>query len=716
MSFLAPLFLLGAAALAGPILFHLIRRTTRERTLFSSLRFLRQSPPTLTRRSRIEHWLLLLLRCLALALLALAFARPYFRKPTPPDPDANSQRRTLLLIDTSASMRRPDLWKETLRRAEAHIRQAANGEQLAILAFNRSASLALSFQQWDSAAPSDRTATALAALNTLQPSWLPTHLGPALVRAAEELADPDAAQTNRQSRIILISDLQEGARLDPLQSYEWPSGIEVVPDPVKPSTSGNASLQLIPEAPDADRALSPTLRVRIANSADATSEQLTLAWNPIPGLPPISPVQAYVPPGQARIVAIPSPTNRPAATPTNPPANTAATAQPFVASLTLSGDPQPFDNTLFVHPPQPTRIHLLYLGPDKPSDARQPLFFLSRALPESRRQSVVITHASPAAPPSAGEIGNARLLIATDALPDPLADSLRARIEAGQTLVFAPASAAAAPTLARILRTPGLSLVDQKPPRYALLGDLDFRHPLLAPFADPRFSDFTRIHFWRYRQFTSPLPTNAQVITRFDSGDPAWVDFPIGRGRLLFLASGWSTTDSQFALSSKFVPWIYSLLDLAGLSPANALNPVVGDPFPLPPNRTSPLAIRRPDGSVTNVPPSLDAFSDTDQPGVWSIGTGPDAIPVAVNLDPAEGRTTPLSLEQLERLGVRLEASLSANAAPEQKPVGIPPAIEAESRQKTWRWLILAALATLAFETFLAGFSTRRLLSPTSAA
>ena len=36
MSFLAPLFLLGALAVALPIVFHLIRRTSREKMPFSS--------------------------------------------------------------------------------------------------------------------------------------------------------------------------------------------------------------------------------------------------------------------------------------------------------------------------------------------------------------------------------------------------------------------------------------------------------------------------------------------------------------------------------------------------------------------------------------------------------------------------------------------------------------------------------------------------------
>ena len=54
MSFLTPLFLLGALAIAAPVIFHLIRRTTRDRTRFSSLMFLLPTPPRLTKRSRTQ--------------------------------------------------------------------------------------------------------------------------------------------------------------------------------------------------------------------------------------------------------------------------------------------------------------------------------------------------------------------------------------------------------------------------------------------------------------------------------------------------------------------------------------------------------------------------------------------------------------------------------------------------------------------------------------
>ncbi len=79
MSLLAPLYFLGALAVGLPILFHLIRRQPKGQVEFSSLMFLRPTPPRLTRRSRLDNWLLLLLRALALMLLAAAFARPFLR-------------------------------------------------------------------------------------------------------------------------------------------------------------------------------------------------------------------------------------------------------------------------------------------------------------------------------------------------------------------------------------------------------------------------------------------------------------------------------------------------------------------------------------------------------------------------------------------------------------------------------------------------------------
>ena len=119
MSFLAPLFLLGGLAVALPVLFHLIRRTARERMPFSSLLFRKPAPPRVTKRSRHEHILLLLLRCLVICLLAFAFARPFVQKPLGADPEADSGRKIFVLVDNGASMKREGLWAEAVDRAKA---------------------------------------------------------------------------------------------------------------------------------------------------------------------------------------------------------------------------------------------------------------------------------------------------------------------------------------------------------------------------------------------------------------------------------------------------------------------------------------------------------------------------------------------------------------------------------------------------------------------
>ena len=129
MNFLTPFFLLGGLALAGPIIYHLVRRTTREKLRFSSLMFLAPSPPRLSKRHRLEHILLLILRCAALALLALGFARPFLRQTPIDDPTAAQPKRIAVLVDTSASMRRDGLWTAARDRVEEVLRRAGPADQ-----------------------------------------------------------------------------------------------------------------------------------------------------------------------------------------------------------------------------------------------------------------------------------------------------------------------------------------------------------------------------------------------------------------------------------------------------------------------------------------------------------------------------------------------------------------------------------------------------------
>ena len=75
LAFLLPAGLAALAALLLPLLIHLARRSEQRPTAFAALRWLRQKPKP-RHRIRFDEWLLLLVRLLLVALLALLLARP----------------------------------------------------------------------------------------------------------------------------------------------------------------------------------------------------------------------------------------------------------------------------------------------------------------------------------------------------------------------------------------------------------------------------------------------------------------------------------------------------------------------------------------------------------------------------------------------------------------------------------------------------------------
>lgn len=79
MSFLTPALTAGALLIALPIILHLVMRRQPTHLLFPALRFVRNRRSSNQTRLRLRHWILLALRCVAIALLAFALARPVLK-------------------------------------------------------------------------------------------------------------------------------------------------------------------------------------------------------------------------------------------------------------------------------------------------------------------------------------------------------------------------------------------------------------------------------------------------------------------------------------------------------------------------------------------------------------------------------------------------------------------------------------------------------------
>jgi hypothetical protein len=93
-------FLAATAAVAVPIVIHLLLRPRARRVEIGTVLFLNLALRDSTRRRRLRRWLLLALRLAVVLLLALLFARPYFSGAGSEGRD----REVILLIDQSASM------------------------------------------------------------------------------------------------------------------------------------------------------------------------------------------------------------------------------------------------------------------------------------------------------------------------------------------------------------------------------------------------------------------------------------------------------------------------------------------------------------------------------------------------------------------------------------------------------------------------------------
>ena len=102
MSFLNLTFLWGLVAAALPIVIHLFTRRRPREVPFPSLEFLSEVNQSEIRRLRLKQWLLLALRTLAIAALAIAMARPALKGTA--GPRGGAATTVVILVDRSGSM------------------------------------------------------------------------------------------------------------------------------------------------------------------------------------------------------------------------------------------------------------------------------------------------------------------------------------------------------------------------------------------------------------------------------------------------------------------------------------------------------------------------------------------------------------------------------------------------------------------------------------
>jgi hypothetical protein len=260
-------------------------------------------------------------------------------------------------------------------------------------------------------------------------------------------------------------------------------------------------------------------------------------------------------------------------------------------------------------------------------------------------------------------------------------------------------------------------LVDRSETR---LDPLGYRHPMVEAFRGRERSGLLTALVAKHIRLILPERSKARVALALASGDPLVVEEPIGRGRVVLVATSADTTWSCLPLWPSYVPLVHEMLDFAIRGQMESRNVVVGEPLAgtLPPAMgEASLEVRDPRSRSEPVRPRRESdlnvwsYADTMISGVYSVGRvgNPsyveDGPPVsrtdafAVNVDPAESDLAALTVEQLR----------------DEVWPGIPfvhqttwqhldrPVFGRTSRSSPWaKDLLCGVFVLLLFETFLA--------------
>ena len=127
----------GTASFSIPVIIHLMFRMRKKRVVFSSLRFLQKTVLEKTQRMRVREWLLLLLRCLACILIALAFARPFRPGSVLAGVNGKPQEDVVLIVDDSPSLMAQEntsiRWNALLDRARKEVAGHPTGDRVGLV-------------------------------------------------------------------------------------------------------------------------------------------------------------------------------------------------------------------------------------------------------------------------------------------------------------------------------------------------------------------------------------------------------------------------------------------------------------------------------------------------------------------------------------------------------------------------------------------------------
>jgi hypothetical protein len=711
VSFLAPLFLAGLAALAVPLIIHLINRERREVVPFPSLMFLQRIPYRSVRRQKLRHILLLILRCLALAILVMAFARPFVKRDTPARAIGTGARELVVLVDRSYSMGASDHWTRAQAAARRAVANLAPTDRATIVAFDDDAAAVTP--------PTQDVATLNVAIGALHPGSEATRYAPPLKLAAQILAGSNLPRRE----VVLISDFQRlgwSVRDEiAFPAHTSLTNVDVTNGDTTFADAAVADVDVQRSEGERDRAV---IAARLTNTGAAAvnNVDVTLELNGRVAETRKATVPAH---GAAQVrftpIAIPSGTS-------------AGVVRFTAAGSTQRANQLAANDRYFFTIAPDAGVSVLLVEPSSPRPNQS--LYLTRALEIGTKPSFKIdARKTGGLAPADLE---ARSLIVFDEVPPPSGEGarrLREFLEAGGGILIVagdqlPAGAWGGEWSAALPGTIG-PVIDRAGEAGGTLAWIDYDHPVFDVFNAPRSGDFATARFLRYRRLTvrtdsarhtggvADTATGSHVLARFDDGMPALVEQRVGRGKVLVWTSTLDSYWNDLALQPVFLPFVHQVAKYVGRYSGARSSFTAGEVLdlsrhaelsPVAARKDAPAVVEAPSGEKTRFATSNEGLIPLHEQGFYEIrpegaarGMGQR---VAVNLNPAEANLARIDPEELKTsalagAGVGVAGTITADA---------PTREDAERRQTIWWYLLVLAGVLLATETLMSNRLSRR--------
>ncbi len=697
MSFLAPLFFAAFAALAVPVLIHLIQREKKQIVFFPSLMFLEKIPYKSVQRRRIHNWALLLLRMAAVVLIVTAFARPFFNQATIASAAATGSREVVILLDRSYSMGYGDRWQ----RAQAEARKAIDGlragDRASLVFFARGADV-------DARSTDDRARLRLSVERATVGSGS-TRYGPAL-KVAQSILE-QSTRTRRDA--ILISDFQKSGWEGP-QDVRFPFGATLTAVPITDPTTTNVTVL---SAAFQREEQSGQQRVTVTAGLQNRSDK------PVPALDVALDIDGRQ--VQAQQVSL------------GANASGSVTFQPLVlpapnsrGSIRIANDPLARDNAFYftISPGRPVSVLIV----ERSGAGRDVSFYLRGALGIGREPSFRADVKS-IDQFTAADLAERAIVILNDVpLGGGLPDRLKGFVEKGGGLFVVLGDRSTWPDGLTIMPGALNPPVDRGLGRAGSIGSVDFSHPVFELFRAPRSGGFAGTRVFRYRALDVAAP--ARVLARLDDGGVALAEKDSGQGRVLVWTGTLDNLWSDLVLKPVFLPFVHQVMtylaryetptpwltvgqvfaerrtgkDRLALTPTGQRIPVSGSTPAAP---TTPASGTNPSPGAPGPSPG-EVWVELNEQGFYEIrdtsGGDATAVSVAVNVDTTESDLVPLDPQELvAAVTGRARASdpQAAAEAAELRPADL------ERRQAIWWYLLLAGVLLLAGETWLSNRLSR---------